>query len=76
MISIIARILTSTLLYGHIVTMISTSTIERMYMHAYVRVYMYVHAYVRVYKYAQVTYSACLDVTHAHTVECTASKRT
>jgi hypothetical protein len=40
MISIIARIHNSTLLYGHIVTMISTSTVERLHAQEYIRVYI------------------------------------
>ena len=66
MISIIARIHNSTLLYGHILTMISTSTVKRLYAQAYIRVYMYAH----------VTHSAWLDISHAYTVEFTVSKRT
>ena len=66
MISIIARIHNSTLLYGHIHTMISTSTVERLYAQAYIRIYMYAH----------VTHSAWLDFSHAYTVEFTVSKRT
>jgi hypothetical protein len=59
MISIITRIHNSTLLYGHILTMISTSTVERLYAQAYIRVYMYAH----------VTHSACLDFPRAYTIE-------
>ena len=66
MISIITRIHNSTLLYGHILTMISTSTVERLYAQAYIRVYMYAH----------VTHSACLDFTRAYTVEYMVLKRT
>jgi hypothetical protein len=40
MISIIARIHNSTLLYGHIVTMVSTSAVERLHAQEYIRVYI------------------------------------